>query len=127
MILNNRPIIGTNRPIETPSTTQKTQTVQTQNNFGEILKNQLQAQEVKFSKHAEQRLQERNINITSNQMERINGGVAKANEKGVKDSLILMDNLALVVNVKNKTVITAANTNELKNNVFTNIDGAVIV
>jgi flagellar operon protein len=53
--------------------------------------------------------------------------VAKAESKGVKDTLVLMDDLAFVVNIRNKTVITAVNSNELKENVFTNIDGAVIV
>lgn len=128
MIINNRNVIGPNKPVILPQTTQKPQIKQSDSNFGNILKDKLQTQtQVKFSKHAEQRLQERNINVTPNQLERINDGVAKAEEKGIKDSLILMDNLALVVNVRNKTVVTATNTNELKNNIFTNIDGAVIV
>ena len=128
MIISNRNVIGPNKPIAIPQTTPKPQIKQPDSNFGDILKDKLQIQtQVKFSKHAEQRLQERNINVTPNQLERINDGVAKAEGKGIKDSLILMDNLALVVNVKNKTVVTATNTNELKNNVFTNIDGAVIV
>ncbi|HHV99000.1 MAG TPA: flagellar biosynthesis protein [Clostridiaceae bacterium] len=82
---------------------------------------------VKFSKHAELRLQMRNINLSNEQRQRIDMGVRKAQDKGVKDSLILMDNLAFVVNVKSKTVITAVSNSELKENVFTNIDGAVIV
>ncbi len=53
--------------------------------------------------------------------------VAKAEARGVRDSLVLMDNLAFVVNVPNRTVITAAGSGDLKENVFTNIDGAVIV
>lgn len=128
MIINNRPVIGANQPIERQKATQKPQTQQTNIRFEDIFKSQIKNQNVvKFSKHAEQRLQERSIKLTTNQMERINYGVAKAEEKGVNDSLVLMDNLALVVNIKNKTVVTATNTNELKNNVFTNIDGAVIV
>lgn len=83
--------------------------------------------EVKFSKHAESRLQMRNIRLSQDQRERINAAVKKAQNKGVKDSLVLMDNLAFVVNVKSKTVITAVNSNELKENVFTNIDGAVFI
>jgi len=51
--------------------------------------------------------------------------VDKADAKGVKDTLIVMDRIAFVVNVKNRTVITALNSSEMKENVFTNIDGAV--
>ena len=128
MIINNRNVIGTNKPVAIPQTTQNPNIKRSDSSFENILKDKLQTQtQVKFSKHAEQRLQERNIKVTPNQLERINDGVVKAEEKGIKDSLILMDNLALVVNVKNKTVVTATNTNDLKNNVFTNIDGAVIV
>lgn len=83
--------------------------------------------EIKFSKHAEFRLQSRNISLTQAQKDKMKEAVAKAESKGVRDSLVLMDNLAFVVNVRNRTVITAANSNELKENVFTNIDGAVIV
>lgn len=96
--------------------------------FESILRQSMDKTEgLKFSKHAELRLQARNISLTSSQKERMNEAVEKAQSKGVKDSLILMDNMAFVVNVKNKTVITAANSSELKENVFTNIDGAVIV
>lgn len=84
-------------------------------------------EELKFSKHAELRLQSRNITLSAAQKEKMSEAVAKAESKGVKDSLVIMDNLAFVVNVRNKTVITAVNSNELKENVFTNIDGAVIV
>jgi len=55
----------------------------------------------------------------------MNEAVNKASTKGVKDSLVIVDNMAFVVNVKSRTVITAVNNNELKDNVFTNIDGAV--
>jgi len=71
------------------------------------------------------RLQLRNIKLTDEQKEKISKAVQKAEEKGVKDSLVLIDDIAFVVNVRNRTVITAVNSNELKENVFTNIDGAV--
>lgn len=96
--------------------------------FGKILNEQINKNSgLKFSKHAEFRLHTRNINLSGLQIDRINQAVTKAEGKGVKDSLILMDDIALVVSVKNKTVVTVANKNELKDNVFTNIDGAVIV
>ena len=96
--------------------------------FDKLLQeNIIKQSEVKFSKHAELRLRMRNISLSNEQRQKIDTAVRKAQDKGVKDSLILMDNMAFVVNVKSKTVITAVNNNELKDNVFTNIDGAVIV
>ena len=82
--------------------------------------------DVKFSKHALNRLSMRNIELTPDQMERLNQGRNEAGEKGIKDSLILIDQLAFIVNVPNNTVVTAMDQNENKSNVFTNIDGAVI-
>ncbi len=80
---------------------------------------------VKFSKHAEMRMQARNINLTQMQKAKIDSAINKAEQKGVKDSLVILDNMAFVVNVNSKTVITAVNNSELKDNVFSNIDGAV--
>lgn len=112
----------------TPTIASKQASIKPASGFDSILQEKLNVSEgLKFSKHAELRLQARNINLTQAQKERMNQAVAKAESKGVKDSLVLMDNMAFVVNVRNKTVITAANSNELKDNVFTNIDGAVIV
>lgn len=94
--------------------------------FDEILKGKInETSEVKFSKHAQMRLETRNIKISDAQKQKISKAIDKAEEKGVRDSLVLVDDIALVVNVKDRTVITAVNSNELKENVFTNIDGAV--
>ena len=83
---------------------------------------------MKFSQHAAQRLQTRNINLTPVQMNQLNNAVDKAAQKGARESLILMDkDLALVVSVTNRTVITAMDGASIKDNVFTNIDSAVIV
>ncbi len=99
---------------------------QVNGNFDSILQDKIKQDErLKFSKHAELRLQTRNIQLTDIQKEKITEAVNKAQSKGVKDSLVIMDNLAFVVNVKSRTVITAVNSGELKENVFTNIDGAV--
>ncbi|HEX30921.1 TPA: hypothetical protein ENG04_12650, partial [Candidatus Poribacteria bacterium] len=62
---------------------------------------------VKISAHAEARLRQRRIYLSSEDMERINRAVEKMNEKGAKESLLLMRDLALLVNVRNRTVITA--------------------
>lgn len=100
--------------------------------FGEILLKQqtqnTQTQEaVKFSKHATNRLSDRNIELTDEQLERLNDGTKKAGEKGIKDSLVLVDQLAFIVNTKSNTVITAMDQTETDENIFTNIDGAVII
>lgn len=92
--------------------------------------NQVFAQEltgVKFSQHALQRLSSRNIKLDGSDLARISGAVDKAAQKGARDSLILMNDLALVVSVKNRTVITAMDGTNIRDNVFTNIDSAVIV
>lgn len=83
---------------------------------------------VKFSQHASQRLQSRNINLDSDQMSQLQNAVDKAAQKGARESLILMNNdLAFVVSVTNRTVITAMDGSSIRDNVFTNIDSAVIV
>lgn len=97
-------------------------------NFREILEGMQDGNsEVKFSKHATQRLSNRNIELTENQMERLQEGTAKASQKGIKESLVLVDQLAFIVNVPNNTVVTAMQQNETDEHVFTNIDGAVII
>ena len=86
-----------------------------------------ETEEVKFSKHAANRLVDRNIELTKEQMERLNQGAAKAGAKGINESLVIVDSLAFIVNVPNHTVITAMDQTETNENVFTNIDGAVIM
>lgn len=80
-----------------------------------------------FSKHANQRLQSRNIELSSEQKLKLNQGIENASAKGIKDSLVLMDDVALVVNVPSKTVVTALSKQESSAHVFTHIDGAVII
>lgn len=82
---------------------------------------------LKFSKHAVNRLADRQITLSASQMERLCNGTKKAGEKGIQESLVLMDSLAFIVNVPNHTVITAMEQAETNENVFTNIDGAVII
>lgn len=87
----------------------------------------LEAQGVKVSGHAQTRLESRNIQLGEAEWARVSGGIDKAAAKGAKESLVMVDDVALVVSVKNRTVITAVDRNNLKDNVFTNIDSAVIV
>lgn len=97
--------------------------------FREVLeRQQIQSLgEVRFSKHAAGRLADRNIELTKGQMERLTEGTAKAQQKGIKDSLVIVDDLAFIVNVPNHTVVTAMDQNDAVENIFTNIDGAVII
>lgn len=82
---------------------------------------------VKVSKHASQRLESRNISLSEEQNARLEDGVEQAHAKGIKDSLVLVDSLAFIVNVPSKTVVTAMDQTETQSNIFTNIDGAVIM
>lgn len=100
--------------------------------FEEILrqKQQLKPAEtsnLKFSKHASNRLEERAIELSDEQVNRLNEGARKASEKGIKESLVIIDSLAFIVNVQNHTVVTAIDQTTTNENIFTNIDGAVIM
>lgn len=81
---------------------------------------------LKFSKHAANRLTERNITLSEEQMNRLLEGTGKAFEKGIKESLVLIDDLAFIVSTGNQTVITAMDQSSSEENIYTNIDGAVI-
>lgn len=81
---------------------------------------------LKISSHAQKRLNSSQIELTDSDMERIDGAVQKADEKGSNQSLVMLDNLALVVSIKNKVVITAVDDARAKDGVFTNIDSVVI-
>ncbi|NLW39410.1 MAG: flagellar protein [Tissierellia bacterium] len=83
--------------------------------------------EIKFSKHAINRMDHRDMTLSKEELQRLETGFNKAEEKGVKDALILMGDKAFIASIKNKTVITTVSKEHLKDNVFTNIDGAVIV
>lgn len=96
--------------------------------FAEVLSNQIsQNSNIEFSKHAINRVVERNIDLSTSTIERLNEGVKLAEEKGLNNTLILVDSTAFVVNVENNKVITTVNQENLKGNVFTNIDGTVII
>ena len=99
--------------------------------FGQILEDKsksfTQGSVLKFSKHAANRLSTRNIELSDSQVMRLQDGMEKANAKGIKDSLVIVDELAFIVNIPSSTVVTAMDQNETSENIFTNIDGAVIV
>jgi len=82
---------------------------------------------LKVSGHAQTRLQSREIQLGKDEWERVLNGVERAAQKGARESLVMLDDVALVVSIRNRTVITAVDKQHLKDNVFTNIDSAVIV
>lgn len=95
--------------------------------FEDILQSQLgRPATVRFSAHAQKRIAARNIGFGGEETVRLEQAVEKAAGKGSRESLILMDDLALVVSIKNKVVITAVDANNRKENVFTNIDSVVL-
>lgn len=87
----------------------------------------LQKNMLKFSNHAAKRLEQRGIELGTSQLDQISSAVDKAAAKGSKESLILMKDMALIVSVANRTVVTAMDGNSMKDNVFTQIDSAVII
>lgn len=112
------PIVGNNTEV-----TSKKLGREAASSFDAIFREELE--KVKFSNHALKRLESRNIQLSDNDLSKIQNAVEKAEAKGSKDSLVMMDKTAFIVNIPNKTVVTAievANSNE---NVFTNIDSVV--
>ncbi|MDE6182309.1 MAG: hypothetical protein K2F59_03795 [Eubacteriales bacterium] len=99
--------------------------LQETNTFKDILETKSETSNIQFSKHASMRLGNRNLSLSNSQIKRVEQGIEKAKAKGINDSLVLVDNIALVVNVKNNIVITAIQNDNEK--VYSNIDGAVIV
>ncbi|MDR1571947.1 MAG: flagellar biosynthesis protein [Clostridiales Family XIII bacterium] len=96
------------------------------NSFRELLDRRLERQ-VSFSRHAGQRAQERNIEIGEGDLDRLGDACERASQKGVRDALIVMNDSAFIVNAGSKVVVTVVDKNELKENIFTNIEGAVFL
>ncbi len=91
--------------------------------FNSIFQQELE--KVKFSNHALKRLENRNIQLSDTEINKIQNAVQKAESKGSKDSLVMMNNTAFVVNIPNRTVVTALPVGESNDNIFTNIDSVV--
>ena len=111
--------------------TPKNTPVNNEVSFEDILKRRVtekeQSGELKFSKHAVQRLNERNISLSDEQLERLQDGARRSSEKGIRESLVVMDEFAFIVNTQKNTVITAMEQGRQGENIYTNIDGAVFV
>ena len=91
--------------------------------FNSIFQQELD--KVKFSNHALKRLENRNIQLSDTEINKIQDAVQKAESKGSKDSLVMMNNTAFVVNIPNRTVVTALPVGDSQENIFTNIDSVV--
>lgn len=127
LALRNQISVTTGAPVGAASPVQREQSQD--GDFAAALKTALEKKQgVEFSKHAIQRLEERSINLAEGDMlERLNRGVEIAADKGSNETLVLVDTNAFVVSVKNNRVITTLSNEDLKGNIFTNIDSTVII
>ncbi len=123
--------INANQPIIPPNEQKQIQNnrkIDSKNNsFKDLLKNKLNKDNLNFSKHAQKRINAREMKVEDKELTKLKEGVAKAKEKGGQESLIMVDNNAYIVSIDNETVITAMGEEDIKDNVFTNIDSAVIM
>lgn len=117
-----RPIQPAGKPAQ-PDSSSGTKAV-ADSPFSKILE---QSSSLKFSQHAQERLKARNINLSKEQIQQLEGAVNSVAQKGGRDSLVMIGDAALVVSVPNRTVVTAMDRSQMKGNVFTNIDSAVII
>ncbi len=96
-------------------------------NFGDLIREKVQPQELKFSAHAEGRLKSRGIEVTPELRLQLNQAVSNVAAKGGRDAAVITGDSAFIVNVQNRTVVTAMDREGMKDNVITNIDSATII
>ncbi|MBN1536736.1 MAG: hypothetical protein JW908_08400 [Anaerolineales bacterium] len=85
-----------------------------------------ESQTLKFSNHAQKRLERRDLTLTDDGLARLSSAVDKAEKRGGRESLVLMDEMAFIVNVKDRVVVTAMDANQRGEGVFTQIDSVVL-
>lgn len=126
MIINQP--LSTTRPSRS-STGQNQETKKSgKSSFKEIIADKIKEKTgIEFSRHAQNRIISRDINLNDTQLKQLEKGVEKLEEKGGRDSLVMVNDVAYVVSVENKTVVTAIDDENVKENVFTNIDSAVFM
>jgi len=95
--------------------------------FAESLAEAASARQIRFSAHAQQRLTSRDIRLDEHRLDQLARAADQAQAKGARDSLVLLDDLGLILNVPSRTVVTALDADRLRNGVFTNIDSTVII
>jgi flagellar operon protein len=117
---------GPTAPVQPTAPTQRQDSAQaaTGPSFSEVLAQQTSAPT--FSRHALDRLQQRGVTLDQSTLGRLTDGVSRAASKGSRDSVVFVDGTAYVVSVANNTVITAVPSEHMRQQVFTNIDSAVI-
>jgi flagellar operon protein len=92
--------------------------------FADVLK--AKTDELKFSAHAQTRIKSRGIDVSPQMMDKLTNAVDTAQQKGSKNSLVLFSNAAFIVNIPNRTVVTAMDGENIRENIFTNIDSTVL-
>ena len=97
--------------------------VEGKNSFDSIFRNEFD--KIKFSNHAAKRIEARELQLSNSDLNRLQDAVNKAEAKGAKDSLVMMENRAFIINIPNKTVVTALDVDKSSENIFTNIDSVV--
>lgn len=115
--------------VNKPSSLDKRTNLQNTNRSFEEVLQQINSKnsEIKFSKHAIERMDSRNIQLNEAEFAKLENAMTKAENKGIKEALILMDNKAFIASIKSRTIITTTSSDRMQDNVFTNIDGAVII
>lgn len=125
--LNNISGIPTKSDIKSSNSLKDNISISFKDVFAGKISNNAMLEDMKLSKHAVERINSRNINFTEKELQNLGDAIKKAEDKGSKESLILMDNIALIVSVRNKTVITAMTGESMRENVVTNIDSTIII
>ena len=120
--------VNSSHPVNDRHINERLNSVNRGNDFGKILRDQInESSELRFSKHAQERAAERGIDVTPALMDDLQSAVEKAREKGARELAIIGQSEAFIVNVTNGVVVTTMSSLEMKNNIFTNIDSAVII
>jgi flagellar operon protein len=99
-------------------------TVPEERSFEKVFAKEMQT--LQFSKHAQSRLDQRNVSLNNDDMQKLQNAVQKAQDKGSNDSLVLLRDMAFIVNVRNRTVVTTMTNDSMKEHVFTKIDSAIV-
>lgn len=121
-IINGRPV-----PVDIPPQAGSSARTDEPRRFDDILQGEIEKSGIKISKHASERLESRNIKLDCTDLDKIEDAMNRISEKGGCESLILYKDTAFIASIKNKTIITAVDRESSKENIFTNIDSAMIL
>jgi len=110
-----------------PRTEKRSGSVNVLGSFDNALQKAIGSREIRFSRHAVDRMDRRNITLNTDEMDRLKGAIDRAEQSGMKESLVILDQNALIVSVPNRTVITAMDRSSMQDNIVTHIDSAVLL